>query len=110
MDLQIAKQRLAQEHEALHQLLLSSAVHVLDDREVADEHAGTPDSSEALTSEGEDDAVVASLQARLTKVHDALDRIQNGTYGLSVRSGELICDERLDADPAAELTVEEATL
>jgi DnaK suppressor protein len=32
----------------------------------------------------------------------------NGTYGRSVRSGEPIPDERLEADPAAELTISEA--
>jgi DnaK suppressor protein len=30
-----------------------------------------------------------------------------GTYGRSVQSGKPIPDERLEADPAAELTVEE---
>ena len=30
-----------------------------------------------------------------------------GTYGRSVRSGVAIADDRLEADPAAELTVEE---
>ena len=35
-------------------------------------------------------------------------RLAAGTYGLSIRSGEPIPDERLEADPAAELTVEEA--
>jgi DnaK suppressor protein len=31
-----------------------------------------------------------------------------GTYGRSIRSGLPIPDERLEADPAAELTIEEA--
>ena len=37
-----------------------------------------------------------------------LQRLEEGTYGRSVRSGAPIPDERLEADPAAELTVEEA--
>jgi DnaK suppressor protein len=37
----------------------------------------------------------------------AEDRLAAGTYGRSVRSNEPIPDERLEADPAAELTVEE---
>ena len=37
------------------------------------------------------------------------ERLADGTYGRSVRSGDPIPDERLEADPAAELTVEEAT-
>ena len=35
-------------------------------------------------------------------------RLDDGTYGRSVRSGEPIPDERLEADPAAELTISEA--
>ncbi len=38
----------------------------------------------------------------------ALKRLDDGSYGRSVRSGVPIPDERLEADPAAELTVEEA--
>ena len=34
--------------------------------------------------------------------------MEAGTYGLSVRSGQRIPDVRLEADPTAELTVEEA--
>jgi DnaK suppressor protein len=37
-----------------------------------------------------------------------LQRVKDGTYGLSVKSGKPIPDERLEADPAAELTIEEA--
>ena len=35
-------------------------------------------------------------------------RLEDGTFGLSVRSGVPIPDDRLEADPAAELTVDEA--
>ena len=38
----------------------------------------------------------------------AEERLADGTYGLSVRSGEPIPDGRLEAHPTAELTVEEA--
>ena len=43
--------------------------------------------------------------AALERAEERLDR---GVYGRSVRSGLPIPDERLEADPAAELTVEEA--
>ena len=35
-------------------------------------------------------------------------RLEAGTYGRSTLSGDVIPDERLEADPAAELTVDEA--
>jgi DnaK suppressor protein len=48
------------------------------------------------------------LQRRLDAVERAEERLAAGTYGLSVRSGEPIPDGRLEAEPTAELTVEEA--
>ncbi|HVT00455.1 MAG TPA: hypothetical protein VHE08_08060 [Solirubrobacterales bacterium] len=48
------------------------------------------------------------LRRRLEAVERAEERLAAGTYGLSVRSGEPIPDGRLEAEPTAELTVEEA--
>ena len=45
---------------------------------------------------------------RLAAIVRAEHRIEDGTFGLSVSSGVPIPDDRLEADPAAELTVEEA--
>jgi DksA/TraR C4-type zinc finger protein len=45
---------------------------------------------------------------KLAAVERAEQRLATGTYGLSVRSGEPIPDERLEAVPTAELTVAEA--
>ena len=47
------------------------------------------------------------LQRRLDQVGRAEERLAAGTYGLSVRSGEPIPDGRLEAEPLAELTVDE---
>ena len=66
------------------------------------------DAAQPLQAEGVDDAVAESLRARLATIDRAEERLAGGTYGRSVRSGEPIPDERLEADPAAELTVEEA--
>jgi DnaK suppressor protein len=61
-----------------------------------------------LTQEADDEAVAAQLRERLEAIDRALARLEAGTYGRSVLSGKPIPDERLEADPAAELTVEEA--
>jgi DnaK suppressor protein len=61
-----------------------------------------------LTQQGNDEAVAEELQDRLDAIDRALARLDAGTYGRSVLSGKPIPDERLEADPAAELTVEEA--
>jgi DnaK suppressor protein len=66
------------------------------------------DSAEPLTEQGTDDSIVAELQSRLDAIDRAEERLAAGTYGHSVRSGVAIPDDRLEADPAAELTVEEA--
>ena len=47
------------------------------------------------------------LWAQLAAVERAEARLAAGTYGISVLSGEPIPDERLEARPTAELTVEE---
>ena len=46
---------------------------------------------------------------RLQAVERAEQRLADGTFGLSVRSGKPIPDERLEVAPTAELTVEEAS-
>lgn len=66
------------------------------------------DRAEPLTAEGIDDAVIASLRDRLTAIERAERRLAAGNFGQSVRSGLPIPDDRLEADPTAELTVEEA--
>jgi DnaK suppressor protein len=66
------------------------------------------DAAQPLTAEGMDDAIAESLRGRLEAIERALHRLDDGTYGRSVRSGVPIPDERLEADPAAELTIEEA--
>ena len=43
----------------------------------------------------------------LQKINAALDRIENGTYGYSVVSGDEIGIKRLMARPLATMTVEE---
>jgi DnaK suppressor protein len=53
-------------------------------------------------------AVDQVLRARWAALLRAEARLAAGGYGRSVRSGQPIPDERLQADPLAELTVEEA--
>ena len=47
------------------------------------------------------------LQRRLDRLERAEERLAAGTYGLSTRSGDPIPDGRLEAEPLAELTVDE---
>lgn len=63
--------------------------------------------SESLYQDELDAGRVQDLKERLAAVERAEERLAAGTYGLSVRSGEPIPDQRLEALPTAELTVEE---
>ena len=47
------------------------------------------------------------LLEQLAALERAEQRLREGTYGLSIRSGDPIPDERLEALPTAELTVAE---
>ena len=54
-----------------------------------------------------DEGLREDLEAQLAAVERAEARLAAGTFGISVLSGEPIPDERLEARPTAELTVEE---
>lgn len=60
-----------------------------------------------LFEEERDQSMIDHLKRELEAIDRAEERIANGTYGLSVESGEPIPDERLEAIPHAERTVEE---
>ena len=63
--------------------------------------------SEALYQDELDAGRAQDLKERLGAVERAEARLEAGTYGLSIQSGEQIPDQRLEAVPTAELTVEE---
>jgi DnaK suppressor protein len=54
-----------------------------------------------------DEGLADDLREELAAVERAEARLAAGTYGLSVESGEPIPDDRLEAIPTAERTVEE---
>lgn len=62
---------------------------------------------EGLYQDELDEGRVQELREQLAALERAEQRLADGTYGLSVRSGEPIPDGRLEARPTAELTVEE---
>jgi DnaK suppressor protein len=54
-----------------------------------------------------DDTLAEELRDRLAALERAEQRLAAGTFGLSIESGEPIPDDRLEALPTAERTVEE---
>jgi DnaK suppressor protein len=109
MDENRARSLLQNERSEVQNLLAGAETAGQLDRETEDEEGvDSIDPAQSLTAEGMDDAIAESMRNRLDAIDRALKRLDDGTYGRSVRSGAPIPDERLEADPAAELTVEEA--
>jgi DnaK suppressor protein len=77
-----------------------------DDGEPADEFDPANLASDLYQDEL-DAGLEEDLREQLSAVERAEQRLADGTYGLSVRSGQPIPDERLEALPTAELTVDE---
>ena len=110
MDEKRARALLQDERTEVLSLLQDTEAAAQEDRETEDEEGvDVSDPAQSLTAEGMDDAIAESLRDRLAAIDRALRRLDDGTYGRSVRSGVPIPEERLEADPAAELTVEEAS-
>jgi DnaK suppressor protein len=108
MDDQRARTLVQEERIRVQELLHAAEAAERSDREAAAAHDGASDAAEVLTEQNTDDALRAGLRDRLAALDRAEARIDAGSFGRSIRSGEPIPDERLEADPAAELTVEEA--
>jgi DnaK suppressor protein len=99
MDLEWARSSLDGERTRVQQLLANLGVDRTDDHE-AERDASYP--AQPLAQQGVDDAVAAGLRDRLAALDRPRQRVEDGTYGRSIRSGAPIPDERLEADPAAE--------
>jgi DnaK suppressor protein len=99
-----ARELLAQERERLESAMqLHSGAPVEGDAENAPGELG----DEGLYQDEMDEGRRRDLETQLAALERAEERLRNGTYGLSVKSGAPIPDGRLEARPTAELTVEE---
>jgi DnaK suppressor protein len=103
MDQTRARALLADERARLQQLLQAETGQPEPD-DVGDE----VDEADRRNAQETDLALDQLLQSRWAALQRAEARLAAGTYGRSVRSGQPIPDERLEADPLAELTVQEA--
>ena len=108
MDESRARELLLEERAEVAALLREAEAETGADREASGGPGDYGDSALPLTEQAEDEAVTADLRDRVAAIDRALARLEAGTYGRSVLSGQPIPDERLEADPAAELTVDEA--
>lgn len=108
MDESRARALLRAERAEVTALLREAEQVASEDRESADSPGDFGDAGELLSEEAEDEAIAEDLRERIAAIDRALGRLEAGTYGRSVISNKPIPEERLEADPAAELTVDEA--
>jgi DnaK suppressor protein len=103
MDPDRAHQLLARERERIEQAI----AQLSGDAGSAGESEPGERGSQDLYESERDEGLAEDMAEQLAALERAEARLQAGTYGLSTESGEPIPDERLEAVPMAELTVEE---
>src|SRR5215210_7834234 len=104
MDADRARELLMRERQRIERAL--TRVGHEDDGEPADEYDPANLASDLYQDEL-DAGLEEDLREQLAAVERAERRLTAGTYGLSTESGEPIPDQRLEAVPTAELTVDE---
>jgi RNA polymerase-binding transcription factor len=103
VDDQRARELLAAERARIETALRGAAIEPTDELSTAEM---ADDASDTYQNEF-DEGRAEDLRAQLAAVERAEGRLRDGTFGVSVESGERIPDERLEAIPTAERTVEE---
>jgi DnaK suppressor protein len=103
MDPERARELLAGERDRIEGLLAGLKPEPSAELSLTDAADLASDTLEAELDEGLSD----DLREELAAVDRAEERLEAGTYGRSIESGEPIPDERLEAIPTAERTAEE---
>jgi DnaK suppressor protein len=102
LDAERARERLAQERARVERELAG-----VGPQEAEEQPEDTGDQADDLDQAGKDEAIREQLQRTLEEIERAEARLDDGTYGKSVVSGEPIPDGRLEAIPWADRLVEE---
>jgi DnaK suppressor protein len=105
MDEARARELLARQRERIERSLGELAK--TDDEELSDIDQHPGDTASELYEEELDEGLADQLREELAAVERAEQRLEQGTYGLSIESGEPIPDGRLEAIPWAERTAAE---
>ena len=103
MDNDRARQLLATERARITEEAASLGFEANDDLSTTD----LADSASDLYQEELDQGRLEDLRSQLEALQRAEERLEAGTYGLSIESGAPIPDERLEIVPTAERTGEE---
>jgi DnaK suppressor protein len=103
-----SRELVARERGRLESALAGLSGEIRDEGSLGRQQTGEyEDAASALDAESVSVALAADLREQLAAVGRAEERIAQGTYGRSIESGLPIPDERLEAEPLAERTIEE---
>ena len=102
MDPEHARQRLAEERARIERELAGHG-----EEQASDEPKDSGDQANELEQTDTDNALRAESRQTLEAIDKAEARLEEGTYGVSVVSGDPIPDERLEAIPWADRNVGE---
>jgi RNA polymerase-binding transcription factor len=104
MDQERARELLQAERDRIERALAGTRPQP--DGEISDQENAANLATDTYQAEY-DEGYAEDLRNELAAVERAEARLAAGTYGLSIESGEPIPDDRLEAFPTAERTVEE---
>jgi RNA polymerase-binding transcription factor len=108
VDEQRARALVARERARIETALTGLRAEIRDEGALGRQQTGEQqDAGSDLQTESVSMALQADLRAQLAAVGRVEERLALGTYGRSVESGRPIPDERLEAEPLAERTIEE---
>jgi DnaK suppressor protein len=105
MDPERARELVARERARIERALADLQPDTDDELSHLDQHPA--DAGSELFTQERDAGLVQRLREELGAVERAEARLEAGTFGKSIESGEPIPDARLEAMPLAERTVEE---
>jgi DnaK suppressor protein len=106
MEPQRARELLTREHERIEGELRALRAD-RGDGELAGVDQHNADAGSDLFENERDQSVIERLERELEAIARAEQRVEEGTYGVSVESGEPIPDGRLELIPWADRTAEE---
>src|SRR4051794_25179926 len=109
-----ARERLQHEKDRVSELIAGLRSEGLDEEqadqsgELADYDQHPADSASDTFEREKDLSILERLEDELAEIEAALQRIDNGTYGVDEVTGKPINPERLDAIPTARTNVDDA--
>ncbi len=107
IDAEHARELLKRERERIETTLSGQQKERSSQLQEIDTETNAEDDGEMIEDEAVDDALAEQLRAELEAVERAEKRLEEGSYGFSIESGDPIPAERLETIPWAERTPQE---